>query len=84
MAEEKSSSGAYHGLSLFLQAIQTAAFIGILVVLAILLVELKKIADEVSNPTFNFPIAVPDGIAVRLPNSGGANSFSPFFVQTVT
>jgi hypothetical protein len=46
MAGEKSSSTASNAFSLILQALQTAASIGILVVLAMLLIQFKKFSDS--------------------------------------
>jgi hypothetical protein len=81
MADEKSSSTAYHAFSLLLQAVQTAAAVGILVILALLLVQIKKITD----PNFVLSIGSSDEFAVRIgENSFGFNSLTPFYVATVT
>jgi hypothetical protein len=81
MAGEKSSSTTVNAFSLILQALQTAASIGILVVLAMLLVELKKFTD----PSYVFPVGAPDLFPVRIGQpSFGTNNIEPFYVTTVT
>lgn len=81
MADEKSPSPACKVFSLLLQAIQTAAALGILVILALLLVEFKKITD----PNYVLPIQSPNELSVRIGQTSlGSNNISPFFVETVT
>jgi len=92
MAGEKSSSTASNAFSLILQTLQTAASIGILVVLAMLLIQFKKFSDPdymfpVSiDPDYTFPVSIdPDYMFwVSISRSTpGTRYSSPFFVQTV-
>jgi hypothetical protein len=78
MAGEKSSSTTSNAFSLILQALQTAASIGILVVLAMLLIQFKKFSD----PDYMFPVSIDPDYMFSVSISGISYS-SPFFVQTV-
>jgi hypothetical protein len=81
MADEKSSSTAYHAFSILLQAVQAAAAIGILVILALLLVQIKKLTD----PNFVLSVQSPEQFPVRIgQNSFGTGSLDPFYVVAVT
>jgi hypothetical protein len=79
MSGEKSSSTAYNTFSLILQALQTAAAIGILVVLAMLLVQVKKLTD----PSYVFQVGAPELFSVRIGQpSVGTTDNEPFYVRT--
>lgn len=73
---KSSSSSTATALSVLLQAIQTAAVVGILVVLAMILVQMKKFSAK----DFAWNIES----TVEIVRGRGASSTSPIYMKAVT
>jgi hypothetical protein len=82
LGQPRSESKAATAYALFLQTISTAAVIGIVVVLALILVELQKI----KNGDASVAVYLPDNVRVLMENtlSVGPSGGDAFLVKNIT